>query len=249
MNELEELVLQEEWFYRFVLPSGRMTSLRIPPERELIHSTRLQMMFTALEGLFASDFSEITCLDLACNEGSFAIKMAERGWRDVLGIDCRRDHISKANLIRSVYGYENIRFERRDLTSLLRGQLSPVDVVLMFGILYHLEDPIGAMRLARALTKRVLLLETQVAPGISGNIDWGSHHFQKEIMGTFCLIAESVDNPVAGSTGFCLCPSPEAVMNALKILGFRRVELLSPPKDGYEQLVSRKRIMVAAYPD
>jgi len=44
-------------------------------------------------------------------------------------------------------------------------------------------------------------------------------------------------------------PSLEALMWIMRKIGFRRVELLEPPADAYEQLRYGKRVMVAGYPD
>ena len=121
----------------------------------------------------------------------------------------------------------------------------------MFGLLYHLENPIAIVRLGRALTKEVCLIETQIAPNLSGTIEWGSCYSHKEIPGTFSVIDEmaevSTDNKEASVTGISLVPSQEVLIWLLKRFGFNRVEIVPPPSDGYEQLVSGNRIMLAAF--
>ncbi|MEZ5455557.1 MAG: hypothetical protein R3F04_05520 [Lysobacteraceae bacterium] len=45
-----------------------------------------------------------------------------------------------------------------------------------------------------------------------------------------------------------LCPV-EALVWIMQRIGFPRVEVLPVPEDGYEQLVHRKRVMVAGWVD
>jgi hypothetical protein len=121
-------------------------------------------------------------------------------------------------------------------------------VVLMLGLLYHLENPVGALRIARALTGRLCVIETQVVPGMSGMVDYGSYQFVRPLTGSFGMVDESdeTQGPEASVTGICLVPSVEALTWLLHKFGFRRVEVLRPPADAYEQLRYGKRVMVAA---
>ena len=73
--------------------------------------------------------------------------------------------------------------QARELT-----RLGTFDIVLLFGLLYHLEDPVAALRLARRLTRRVCLLETQLAPNLAGILDWGTSSTVKSIQGSFAII-------------------------------------------------------------
>jgi len=109
----------------------------------------------------------------------------------VLGIDARVDHIEHANLIRSVFGRTNLTFQTGDVNGLDPAHVGTFDIVLMYGLIYHLENPIGAIRLARALARRVCLIETQVAPNLSGWLDWGTYRTTKPMLGCFAIIDET----------------------------------------------------------
>jgi len=56
--------------------------------------------------------------------------------------------------------YPQIPFHQGDIEAENIRELGEFDLVLCFGLLYHLEDPFGAIRNLRALTKRYLLLES-----------------------------------------------------------------------------------------
>jgi hypothetical protein len=49
-----------------------------------------------------------------------------------------------------------------DVFNLHRERMGTFDVVLCLGLIYHLENPIGALRIARALTAAVCVVESQL---------------------------------------------------------------------------------------
>ena len=249
-TELETAILTRQWFYRFRLPSGRMTETYLPEDVLKIHETREQMMMQVLSAEFAEGWENLRCADLACHEGFFAHKLALKGCKEIVGVDARSEHIEHANLIRKVFGHENLSFSVGDIQKLDMEGFGRFDVTLLFGILYHLENIVGALRVAQAITKGVCLIETQIAPNLSGITDWGSYKFNKEIIGCLAIVDESGelegDNKEANTTAITLFPSLPALLWLLKAVGFKHTEIISPPVDAYEQLASGKRVMVVA---
>lgn len=245
----EDVIFKRQWFYRFELPSGRTTEPFVPEEVADIHPTRIQMIQSVLDPIYQDTFHQATILDLACNQGYFALHFAQKGYKHVLGLEARESLIQDAQMIREVKGLTNISFGHADVTKSDLTEYGQFDIVLMMGLIYHLEDPIGAIRKASEVTKHVLLLETQVCPGISGTIDWGTYRRQEKIHGVFSIIDETdqLAIPLAGITGIALCPSIEAVIWILEKTGFAKVEIVPVTPGGNEQLASGKRVMVAAY--
>jgi tRNA (mo5U34)-methyltransferase len=245
--------MSREWFYRFRLPDGRVSPCYVGDELVGFHQNRVSMLDSVVDPLFPGAWEKVTCLDLACHEGFFACHMARKGCGDVLGVDVRAQHVEHANLIRQAYQLDNLRFEQQDVLALHTGELGMFDVVIVFGLIYHLEDPIGALRRAHAHTRRVCVVETQVAPNLSGLIDWGSHRAIKPIVGSFALVDEREEvargNAEASVLRLSLVPSVDALIFVLRALGFSRVEVVTPPPDSYEQLQFGKRVVVAAYLD
>jgi hypothetical protein len=173
------------------------------------------------------------------------------GARDVLAVDARAEHVADATLIRDALGLSNMRVAQSDVHALSPETQGTFDIVLMLGLIYHLENPVGALRVARALTKRICLVETQIVPGMTGVVDYGSFRFVRPLKGSFGIIDETEEThgPEASTTGICLVPSLEALFWILRKIGFSRVEMLPPPEDAYEQLRYGKRVMVAGYVD
>ena len=246
---LLDQVRARRWFYEFDLPDGTRTSTDLPAGVESIHTTRRTMLDAALAHALGGDYTTLTALDLACHQGWFALHLARRGFREVLGVDGREEHLADARLVARALGVANFRTLRVDLEDARAADIGQHDVTLMLGLLYHLENPVRALRLARAVTRRLLVIESQVVPHMSGVVDWGSWRFQRHMVGNFGIIDETDEThaPEASVRGICLAPSVEALEWLLRRVGFARVERLLPPPDGHEQLVGHKRAMFAAH--
>lgn len=249
-SSILDTVHGRDWFYEFDFPGGRSTKSYLPPEVAGIHTTRLQMLISALTPIIGDPWTAHSVIDVACHQGYFASHLARLGC-DVLGIDARAEHVSDTRLIASAYGLNNLRAEQRDINTLPHDELGKFDVCLMLGLLYHIENPVGAVRLARALTRKVCVIETQVVPNMHGIVDWGSYLFQRPMVASFGIIDETEEThaPEASTTGICIAPSYEALLFIMKKVGFSRVELLPVPEGGYEQLTAGKRVMVVGFVD
>jgi tRNA (mo5U34)-methyltransferase len=246
---LLDRVRAREWFYEFDLPDGTRTRSHLPPGVEKIHTTRLELMERALDAAVGRDCSALTAVDLACHQGWFSMHLARRGFREIVGVDGRDEHLADAKLMAELNGVRGFRTLKLDLEEARAADIGTHDVTLMLGLLYHLENPVRALRLARAVTRRTLIIESQVVPHLSGVVDWGAYTFQRHMVGAFGIIDETEETHASEASihGICLAPSIEALAWLLARVGFRRVERLVPGPDGYEQLVGQKRAMFAAH--
>jgi SAM-dependent methyltransferase len=250
--QLENEMLRKPWFYRFRLPSGRTTDSYLHENILAIHETRERMLLAALQETFPNGFGGLRALDLACHEGYFAHHLAKWGFGEIVGVEARRELLERAELMRATYGHSQLRFQQGDVERLDAQALGRFEVVLLFGILYHVENLIGVLRLARAVTTGVCLIETQVAPELMGSIEWGAQGFTRPIQGCLAVVNEA-DEVAAGNREACLggislCPSLHALQWLLRAVGFQSSVVLPPPAGAYEQLARGKRVMVAAYP-
>ena len=248
---LLERIRARPWFYEFALPDGTRTKSHLPEGVEKIHDTRLALLDGALDRAVGQDCSALTAVDLACHQGWFAMHLARRRFASILGVDARDEHLADARLMADVLGARQFRTQEADLEDARAADFGTYDVTLMLGLLYHLENPVRVLRLARAITRRVMVIETQVVPHMSGVVDWGSWRFQRHMVGAFGIIDETEETHASEASvhGICLAPSIETLEWLLKRVGFKRVERLLPPADGYEQLVANKRAMFAAHVD
>lgn len=248
MSTLIEQAHAREWFYSYDLPDGSSTPTYHGIDIQAIHNTRWRMLESCMQKSLGPDWNGLTALDLASHQGWFAYNMARSGFSNVLGIDARQSHVEDSSLIADIYGMHHLSFQKGDIHEQHPGQLGQFDVVLMLGLLYHLENPVGALRVCRALCRELCVIETQIVPGMTGFVDYGSYQYVRPLQGTFGIIDETGDThgPEASITGVCLVPSLDALLWLLEKVGFSSAEVLEPPEDAYEQLLHHKRVMVAA---
>ena len=247
----DQRLFEKTWFYRFRLPDGRVTNTYDDGALDAVHTTRLSMLREVVRARFGESLAGHDAIDIACHQGWFSTQLLEWGADDVLAVDARAEHIADVELIRDALHLSKLRTLQSDVHAIESAKLGKFDLVLMLGLIYHLENPIGALRQAFALTKHLCVIETQVVPGMSGMVDYGSYRFVRPLKGSFGIIDETDDThgPEASTLGICLVPSVEALLWILRKIGFSRAELVPVPDDGYEQLRHGKRVMVAAYVD
>jgi len=99
-----------------------------------------------------------TALDLGCGVGYFSAMLKNAGLQ-VTAVDGRAENIAEA---RSRHTGIDFRVADAEAPSLMA--LGTFDLVFCFGLLYHLENPLRAVRNVQALTGKVLLLESMVIP-------------------------------------------------------------------------------------
>jgi len=103
-------------------------------------------------------FQLASALDAGCGVGFFS-KTLETCGLNVCGFDGREENIAEARK-----RFPHLPFETADVESLKIRELGRFDFVLCCGLLYHLENPLLAVRNLQALTEKCLLLESMCIP-------------------------------------------------------------------------------------
>jgi tRNA (mo5U34)-methyltransferase len=221
------------WMYEFDLGDGVKTPLLIEELRS-IHQTREQMVISALDQYFPDGLAGKYCLDVACNEGYFSHLLFQRG-AVVKGVDVRELNIERARKIQVILGHDPRRlvFEVGDFLN-NNDASNTYDLTLFLGLLYHLENPMGAIRTLHRITRTLCIVETQLtrqnAPVISG---WGQTGVALELPASLAIYSEpDMDlNNLAASGSLSFIPNAAAVHQFLSAAGFRQVIQL-PAKPG-----------------
>jgi tRNA (mo5U34)-methyltransferase len=210
--------------YEFDLGDGVKTPVYLESLKQ-VHAVRRDMIFTFLDGE-RFDYAAAGVLDIACNEGYFLFEMSKRGVRHGIGIEGRPENLAKAEFIRKRLGYANCEFRQADVVT---AQYEPHDVVLLLGIIYHVENPIGLIRKAAAAATRYLFVETQLCrPPGTIPYGWGIPGIHHQAEDCFALIAEPNDNPLSAMGSLSLVPNLSAVTTVMRHCGFRAIVQLRP---------------------
>jgi tRNA (mo5U34)-methyltransferase len=241
------------WMYPWRL-SDSITTPVLDPELPDVHRTRLELMEGPVRETLSAVGPQAKVLDLACNEGWFSHRMLEWGASHVLGVDIRPRVIQRAELIRAHFGIPRDRMELRcaDVFDLDASEHGTFDVVLCLGLVYHLENPVGAMRIARALTRRICVIESQLTrqnePLTLGN---GRSDIYEESRASYAARVETdwETNMLASSGGVVsLTPNRAALLQAAKTAGFPRLEVAQASPGHNRQYVLGDRAVLLAWP-
>ncbi|WP_288582286.1 methyltransferase domain-containing protein [uncultured Methylobacterium sp.] len=245
MDEAHRLqqVKDRVWFYEFDLPDGSRTTSNIPADILLIHTFRRDKLIEVINR-FVPDSHELTAFDLASHEGYYSVELA-RHFRAVRGFEIRDSSREAAELMIDVLGLDNVSYAKADLQQMPHDPDKTADFVLLYGLLYHMEDPIHLLRLASQMARRHILIETQIFPyDVSGRIEDGSFANLRPVEGVFALTTDYAEQREGGSTDIALVPSLNALLFLMRTFGFVDIEVLPAGGGDYEQFRRGTRVIV-----
>jgi tRNA (mo5U34)-methyltransferase len=228
-----ELRREPRWMYPWRLAPGERAPL-LADELESVHATRRDLIEGPVRERLAAVGPGATAVDLACNEGWFSQCMLDWGAARVVGIDVRELHVRRARLVREHFGIEpeRLALEEGDVFALDTARLGTFDVVLNLGLVYHVEDPVGAIRRARELTAPggLCVVESQLTrqaePILHG---WGRPDHLESAPASFAarLEHDQESNTLASAGGVVsLIPNRAALELAMAAAGFEDVRFL-----------------------
>lgn len=148
-------------------------------------------------------------LDAGCGVGHHTVFYTQAG-ADVVGLDGRADNIAAM-----AHLYPHVRGVTGDVQSTDLAQLGMFNVVHCFGLLYHLESPVGALRRMAAVCREQLIIETMVCDAVA----------------PVMVLADESGSANQALAGLGCRPSPSFVAMALDRIGFAHVYgTTAPPR-------------------
>jgi tRNA (mo5U34)-methyltransferase len=103
-----------------------------------------------------ADMSGIRVLDIGCSDGYYAFECERRGAADVLAIDDESSMLAAAGIngfrVAAELLGSSVRYEARDVEELDPAVDGPFDLVLFLNVLYHLPNPVRALRAIASVT-------------------------------------------------------------------------------------------------
>lgn len=142
--------LYNPWFQNIVLPDGTETNPSRPEYPLVLWNEVLPYL----------DLKGKTVLDIGSNGGFMMLEMEKLG-ATVTAIDSNPLYVNQSNFIKKAFNL-NAKVYQRDIEVPLDNKY---DIVLMLGIIYHVENPILALKNTIKATKEYLILETAIAAG------------------------------------------------------------------------------------
>src|SRR4030095_11900604 len=179
------------WMYEFDLGDGIRTPL-LDEELRSIHQTREQLIVASIQEYFPTGLVGKRALDVACNEGYFSQLLYRLG-AHVRAIDIREQNIERAKTIQSLYELNSNRlvFEAEDFLA-NQDPKGSYDLTLFLGVLYHLENPMGALRQLKRITQKLCILETQLTRfNAAVESGWGRESEFLQLPGSLAIYLET----------------------------------------------------------
>jgi tRNA (mo5U34)-methyltransferase len=215
--DLQKRIDEIKWFHSIELPYEGGGSIVTPGLVD--HCT--EEMANGRFGL-PLDLTGKKVFDIGCNQGYFSF-LAEKRGATVTAIDPNQgdgDNVKGFNLAKEAIG-SSVEFLAQSLED--TPIVEPYDICLYYGVLYHLDNPLGSLQLLSEHTKEMAIIETAIAQSNYG----GSRVWEF--------------NPgFDGDSTNKWYPSLPGLVAALKHVGFKVVELVGRTPGG-------ERVTVRAY--
>lgn len=160
--------------------------------------------------------------DVGCGVGYFSVFLQELGF-EAVGFDGRSENIEEAKR-----RYPDIEFKLANVEEAAILQRGSFDLVLCVGLLYHLENPVRAMRNLSLVANKILLIESWATP---------------QPQTAFYLREEAILEDQSLTT-LALYPSESSLIKICYKIGFSAVYRFShlPDHEDFQDRKGRKRL-------
>jgi tRNA (mo5U34)-methyltransferase len=116
-----------------------------------------------------NDLTGMRVLDIGCAEGFFSFEAERRGAREVIAIDSFPDSVRRFNIVKAAR-QSNATAYLMNVYDLEPKRLGTFDLVLFYGVFYHLKHPQYALERIRSVCTGDLLFQTHIyeEPAVKG---------------------------------------------------------------------------------
>jgi tRNA (mo5U34)-methyltransferase len=196
------------WFHRIELASDLVTPGWSDPKTDKLPYFGLP-----------DDMSGMRVLDVGCAEGFFSFEAERRRAREVLAIDSFPDSVRRFNVCRNALDSKATAY-LTNVYDLSARSFGTFDLVMFFGVIYHLRHPLLALEKIYNICTGTLLLQTaDFEDPALGSIAASKFY-------PFGVRSGPTDKPSFDPTVFWI-PNAACVRDMLRHVGFTDIEQLS----------------------
>ena len=205
-----QIEAEDYWFLRMDLGDGVVTPGWSDPATDKL----------PLFGL-PDDMSGMRVLDIGCAEGFFSFEAERRGATEVVAIDSFPGSIRRFNICRNALG-SKAEAHLASVYDLNPKSFGTFDLVMYFGVLYHLRNPLLSLQKIASVASGTLLLQTLGFERASlGEMSVAQFH-------PFGIMTGPPGNPMQDTTVFWI-PNRACIRDMLLHVGFIEVESVPGP--------------------
>jgi len=194
-------------------------------------------------------FNELRVLDLACLEGMFGIEAAIQGAKVTL-LDGREQNITKSAFVKEVLGLDNVDVVKDDVRNISPEKYGKFDVILCFGIFYHLDknDLYDFVKRMYDTSTDIVMFDTHITFTKNESFTAGGHTFYGEGYREHHVKATEIEKQSdlwkSLDNDFSFYLTKESLVRMLTAVGFTSVvESYSPP----DQTKTKYRVSITAF--
>lgn len=107
-----------------------------------------------------ADCRNLRVLDLGTRDGYFAFELEKRG-ASVVATDYVPSGTTGFDVVKNILKSQRVEYIQDNIYNLNPKRYGQFDIVLFLGLLYHLPDPLKALRLIRSVSRGLMYIETQ----------------------------------------------------------------------------------------
>jgi len=194
-----------------------------------------------------------TLCDVGCNTGYFIYELYKKfNFKNVLGLEPRESNLKKAEFVSKFFKLPKNRFRLKEFDILDDNKIIPkYDVVIMMGVLHHLDNHLQALKKLFKMTKELFILETMVLTDelntskIAKQLELkDSLYKNKKNKKKFGLIGYKLEsNRLDGATihsGIVGIPTSEVLLMMLKTVGFEEAYVYRNEKQLRKEVYKEK---------
>jgi tRNA (mo5U34)-methyltransferase len=196
------------WFHRFEFTADLVTPGWSDPKKEKLPYFGLP-----------EDMSGMRVLDVGCADGFFSFEAERRGAREVIAVDSHPDSVRRFNICRAAFASQATAY-LTNVYDLSARSFGTFDLIMFFGVLYHLRHPILALEKIYDVCAGTLLLQSAYAEDST---------FSDQPMAKFhpCGIESGPPGRRAWDRTVFWIPNSACIRDMLAHVGFVRVEKVS----------------------
>lgn len=204
----EQVENEQYWFQRIQLFPDLVTPGWSDPTTE-------KMPYFGLP----KDLSGMRVLDIGCAEGYFSFEAERRGAEEVVAIDSFPDSVRRFNICRAALGSKATAY-LANVYELSPKTFGTFDLVLFYGVFYHLRHPHLALEKVFSVCTGTMLFQSHIQehPAL-GDEPWGQFHPRGLMSGN--------DQTDWDPTVFWLF-NGKCCVDMIGAVGFEDVEIISP---------------------
>lgn len=216
-EDIQKLSKKYFWHYAFKVNPDILIESDVSFTRGLHgrHFQRYSNLFPAIVEMAGMSRESLKVLDCACNCGFWSIQAVRNGFKKIVGFDGSEGNIEQANFLKQIIGLPQVEYRVLDIHSMSADQLGTYDVTFFLGILYHLNKPLDVLAQLREVTRGFAVIDTDIIAA-KGPI--------------LRLVSDQVHDQNV-SNRIAMYPSPTAVEQMLKHVGFKKVWYLNNEGD------------------